>query len=68
MYTDILGAYQYIMQFRFNHQAELINAGKQPNSHINPDQFGRFERKHLKDAFRIISDLQDATKVKFKLL
>lgn len=67
-YVDILGAYQFIMQFRFNHQSQLLKSNEMPNNHIIPDQFGNFERKHLKDAFRIISDLQDATKVKFKLL
>lgn len=62
------GVYQFIMQFRFNHQSQLLKSNEMPNNHIIPDQFGNFERKHLKDAFRIISDLQDATKVKFKLL
>jgi len=67
-FMDIIGAYQFIMQFRFSHQSQLMQSGEQPNNHINPDLFGNFERKHLKDAFRIISDLQDATKIKFKLL
>ncbi|MDG2643287.1 putative nucleotidyltransferase substrate binding domain-containing protein, partial [Vibrio parahaemolyticus] len=35
------------------------------DNHIAPDDFSSFERKHLKDAFKIISELQDVAKLKF---
>ncbi|WP_117234897.1 putative nucleotidyltransferase substrate binding domain-containing protein [Vibrio maerlii] len=62
---NILGAYQYILSFRFSHQLEALKHGKTPDNHIDPNSFGSFERNHLKDAFRIIADLQDAAKVRF---
>ena len=62
---NILGAYQFILSFRFAHQLEALKKGQVPDNNINPDTFGSFERKHLKDAFRIIADLQDAAKVRF---
>ncbi|KII75377.1 putative nucleotidyltransferase substrate binding domain-containing protein [Vibrio renipiscarius] len=64
-YKNITGAYQFILSFRFNHQLEALKHGETPNNNINPNSFGSFERKHLKDAFRIIADLQDAAKIRF---
>jgi CBS domain-containing protein len=64
-YKNVLGAYQFIQSYRFNHQLEALKNGDQPNNHINPNSFGSFERKHLKDAFRIIADIQEAAKIRF---
>ncbi|GGP37564.1 putative nucleotidyltransferase substrate binding domain-containing protein [Shewanella saliphila] len=64
-FKNIIGAYKFILSFRFNHQLVALKQGEEPNNNINPDHFGSFERKHLKDAFRIIADLQEAAKVRF---
>jgi CBS domain-containing protein len=64
-FKNILGAYQFILSFRFGHQLEALKKGEVPDNNINPDSFGSFERKHLKDAFRIIADLQEAAKIRF---
>ena len=62
---NIIGAYRFICQLRFRHQQEALKKGIEPNNHISPDSFGSFERQHLKDAFRIIANLQDAAKLRF---
>ena len=62
---NIIGAYRFICQLRYTHQLEALKKGIDPNNHISPDAFGSFERKHLKDAFRIIASLQDAAKLRF---
>ncbi len=64
-YKNIMNAYKFILSFRFAHQLEDLKRGEEPNNHIDPNTFGSFERQHLKDAFRIISDLQDAAKIRF---
>ncbi|MCL1142047.1 putative nucleotidyltransferase substrate binding domain-containing protein [Shewanella gaetbuli] len=64
-FKNIMGAYRFILSFRFGHQLAALKEGKLPDNHINPDSFGSFERKHLKDAFRIIADQQDAAKLRF---
>jgi len=64
-FKNILGAYQFILSFRFGLQLEALKNGDVPDNNINPDSFGSFERKHLKDAFRIIADLQEAAKIRF---
>lgn len=62
---NIIGAYKFITQVRFQHQMQALKEGKEPNNHIAPDRFSSFERKHLKDAFKIISELQDVAKLRF---
>ncbi len=64
-YKNITNAYQFISSFRFAHQLEALKKGVAPDNHIDPNTFGSFERKHLKDAFRIIADLQEAAKIRF---
>ncbi len=62
---DIIGAFRFITHVRFRHQLNAIHNGKTPDNHIAPDQFSSFERKHLKEAFKIISELQDVAKLRF---
>ena len=64
-YKNIINAYQFILSFRFAHQLEALKSGDEPNNNIDPNTFGSFERQHLKDAFRIIADLQEAAKLRF---
>ena len=64
-YKNIIGAYRFITQVRFTHQNEALKLGKKPDNHIDPQTFSSFERKHLKDAFKIINELQDGAKLRF---
>lgn len=65
MLKNVLSAYRFITQIRLSHQLTELKEGRAPDNHIDPTLFGSFERKHLKDAFRIISDLQDSAKLRF---
>ena len=65
MLKNVLGAFQLLTQIRLSQQLTALKEGKVPDNHIDPNAFGSFERKHLKDAFRIIADLQDYTKLQF---
>ncbi|MGB5445699.1 MAG: DUF294 nucleotidyltransferase-like domain-containing protein [Psychromonas sp.] len=62
---NILSAYNFLKSFRFAYQVDMINKGEIPNNQINPDYFGSFERKHIKDTFRLIDDWQQFTMMKF---
>ncbi|MGR5177143.1 DUF294 nucleotidyltransferase-like domain-containing protein [Vibrio parahaemolyticus] len=62
---NIIGAYRFITQVRFRHQLNALSGQHEPNNNIKPDEFSSFERKHLKEAFKIISELQDVAKLKF---
>ena len=65
MLKNVLGAFRFITQIRLSHQLVELKDGREPNNHIDPNVFGSFERKHLKDAFRIISTLQESAKLRF---
>ncbi len=62
---NITGAYQFILSIRFSNQLQALKHGLVADNKIEPNLFGSFERTHLKDAFRIISNLQEAAKVRF---
>ncbi|MGC9422861.1 DUF294 nucleotidyltransferase-like domain-containing protein [Vibrio sp.] len=64
-YQDCLGIYQYLTHLRHQHQVKALQNGQEINNKLLPSQFGSFERQHLKDAFRIISGLQEAMRMKF---
>ncbi|MGF1861325.1 DUF294 nucleotidyltransferase-like domain-containing protein [Photobacterium profundum] len=63
--SNIVGAFRFITQVRFRHQLNALNMNNEPNNHIYPDEFSSFERKHLKEAFKIINELQDVAKLRF---
>jgi CBS domain-containing protein len=65
MLKNVLGAFQLLTQIRLSQQFTALKEGRVPDNHIDPNAFGSFERKHLKDAFRIIADLQEYTKLQF---
>lgn len=65
MLKNVQGAFKFITQIRLSHQLKALKEGREADNHIDPNEFGSFERKHLKDAFRIIADLQDIAKLRF---
>jgi CBS domain-containing protein len=62
---NTLSVYNFLKSFRFSYQVEMFNKGEIPNSQIDPNYFGSFERKHIKDAFRLIDDWQQFTNIRF---
>lgn len=61
---NILSAYNFLRSFRFSYQVDMMNKGEMPDNQINPNYFGSFERKHIKDAFRLIDDWQQSAKMR----
>ncbi|WED22840.1 DUF294 nucleotidyltransferase-like domain-containing protein [Vibrio sp. JC009] len=62
---NVLSAYNFLNSFRYSYQVDRLNKGEIPDNNINPDYFGSFERKHIKDAFRLIDDWQQSAKMRF---
>jgi len=59
-YADELDhAFDFIMLLRIHHQFEQIEAGKEPDNFINPNALSNLEKKTIKDAFHLISRIQD---------
>ncbi len=57
---DLRDALEHLAALRIRHQARQIRAGQTPDSFIAPESLSNFEREQLKDAFRVVAQMQDA--------
>ena len=57
--SELEHAFDFIMLLRVQHQYEQIKAGMQPDNFINPDRLSNLEKKTIREAFHLISKLQD---------
>lgn len=65
-YADVIGAYEFISRVRVKYQLSSSEQGDDEfTHHISPDALTQFERNHLKEAFLIITQLQDASQMRF---
>ena len=64
-YQDLMGTYQYVNNLRYQHQQQSIENNEKIDNLLKPNLFGSFERQHLKDSFRIISNFQNILKMKY---
>ncbi|MBV2094019.1 MAG: cyclic nucleotide-binding/CBS domain-containing protein, partial [Candidatus Thiodiazotropha sp. (ex Codakia orbicularis)] len=59
-------ALEFIASIRIYHQAEQIRKGLKPDNYMSPEELSDLERKHLKDAFRVIQEMQDAMENRYQ--
>ncbi|MBS1270542.1 MAG: Arabinose 5-phosphate isomerase KdsD [Gammaproteobacteria bacterium] len=62
---DLIDALELIGMVRIRHQASQIEAGKYPDNYVQPESLSTFERRHLKDAFHIVSRMQESLKHRY---
>lgn len=62
---DLALALEMIGMVRIRHQKEQIDAGESPNNHVNPANLSSFEKRHLRDAFDIVSRQQEFIKFRY---
>jgi CBS domain-containing protein len=55
---NLRDAFEFIAIVRIRHQALAIEAGRQPDNDVRPEDLSPFERSHLKDAFQVLSQAQ----------
>mgnify|MGYP000845698251 CR=1 FL=1 len=67
MAENLQDAYAFISELRIHHQAGQIRKGIQADNFLPPATLSDLERKHLKDAFRIIQDMQQSVENRFKV-
>lgn len=51
---DLAAGFEFVREVRFRHQADQIAAGQPPSNKLDPASLSRFDREHLRDAFRLI--------------
>lgn len=56
--ADLKDAFEFISTTRLEHQAMQIETGIAPDNLVSPEQLSALERRHLKDAFAVVSDAQ----------
>ncbi|WP_372625437.1 putative nucleotidyltransferase substrate binding domain-containing protein [Arsukibacterium sp.] len=63
---DLRDAFEVIAMTRIRHQAAALSQGKEPDNNVLPEQLSEFERKHLKEAFQVLSNAQKFMKFHLK--
>jgi len=56
---DLIDSYDFLSMVRLQHQVKNIKAGKPADNYVNPSDLSSLERRHLKDAFELISTYQE---------
>ncbi|OCC22454.1 hypothetical protein MB02_16955 [Croceicoccus estronivorus] len=56
---DLAAAFEFVRDVRFRHQNEQITEGHPPSNKLDPATLSRFDREHLRDAFRLIRSQLD---------
>ncbi len=64
-YEDLRDALDFIASTRLRHQLRQIEAGHSPDNLIEPQHLSHLERRHLRDSFVLISEMQDAMAQRF---
>jgi CBS domain-containing protein len=66
MAENLEDALEFIANLRIRHQASQIRRGFNPDNYLPPDDLSEIERKHLKDAFSIIKDMQEVLETRYQ--
>jgi CBS domain-containing protein len=65
---DFEHAFEFIMLLRIHHQYQQIRSGQEPDNFINPNRLSNLEKRSIKEAFQIISRVQDQIIERYKSL
>jgi len=63
---DLRDAMEFISIVLCRHQANDVAAGEEPDNNIVPENLSDFEKRHLKDAFQILSNAQNFLKYRYQ--
>ena len=63
---DLAQVFEFLMSLRLKHQYQQIEKGLQPDNFIAPDELSVLEKRILKEAFKLILKVQDATMKKYR--
>lgn len=62
---NLRDAFEFIAIVRIRHQALSIEAGREPDNNVRPEDLSPFERSHLKDAFQVVGQAQKFLKFRY---
>ena len=61
-------AFEFIMLLRIQNQFEQIKERMQPDNFINPDRLSNLERRTIKEAFQVVTGVQDLIIERYKAM
>ncbi len=61
----LIDAFRYLLGLRLREQLQKIEADQQPDNDIQLDHLSSREKRRLKEAFKVIRDMQEATAQRF---
>ena len=61
----LIDSYRFLLQLRLREQLAAIAQGNTPNNNVHLDSLSPLEKRHLKDAFLAIREMQEATASNF---
>jgi CBS domain-containing protein len=61
-------SFEFLMSLRLRHQFQQIQEGVEPDNFIDPESLGTLEKRLLKETFKIILTVQEATIKKYSTL
>jgi CBS domain-containing protein len=64
--ANLRDAFEFISVVRLRHQVRQLRAGASPDNYVAPDTLSDFERRHLKDAFKIVRRMQSALEQRYQ--
>ena len=65
--SELIESYEFLMHLRLVHQLQMMEAGQEPDNHINPKDMSDLERQTLKEAFSVITRLQEFLNKEFHI-
>jgi CBS domain-containing protein len=64
---DLRDAMEYIAIVRARHQSLDLEAEREPDNSVEPENMTEFERRNLKDAFQVISNAQKYLRMRYQV-
>ncbi len=65
--ANLLDCFEFISSLRMKHQAQQIKLGIDSDNFMAPIEISKLERSHLKEAFKVIKNLQDYVEMRYKI-
>ncbi|ARU15373.1 DUF294 nucleotidyltransferase-like domain-containing protein [Croceicoccus marinus] len=62
---DLAAAFEFVRDVRLRHQAGQVARGELPTNKLPPARLSRFDREHLRGAFKLIREQLDRTRTRF---
>jgi CBS domain-containing protein len=64
---NLADAYEFICYQRVRHQGRQIRVGVTPDNYVDPDELSDLDKKHLRDAFAVVRNMQNALTTTYQL-